>query len=58
MPLEAAKVMPFSVSARASMRVPNRSRAILLTSHDPLVVESDVVQRVIDMRDGRLIDEH
>lgn len=35
----------------------DQGRTILLTSHDPLVVESDVVQRVIDMRDGRLIDE-
>jgi putative ABC transport system ATP-binding protein len=33
-----------------------QGRTILLTSHDPLVVESSVVQRVIDMRDGRIID--
>jgi putative ABC transport system ATP-binding protein len=36
----------------------DQGRTILLTSHDPLVVDSDVVQRVIDMRDGKLIDEH
>jgi putative ABC transport system ATP-binding protein len=32
-----------------------QGRTILLTSHDPLVVESSVVQRVVDMRDGRLV---
>jgi putative ABC transport system ATP-binding protein len=32
-----------------------QGRTVLLTSHDPLVVESAVVQRVVDMRDGRLI---
>ncbi len=32
-----------------------QGRTILLTSHDPLVVESNVVQNVVDMRDGRLI---
>ena len=30
-------------------------RTILLTSHDPLVVESSVVNRVVDMRDGKLL---
>ena len=29
-------------------------RTVLLASHDPLVVESAVVQRVVDMRDGRI----
>ena len=32
-------------------------RSILLTSHDPLVTESDVVDRVVEMRDGRIVDE-
>jgi putative ABC transport system ATP-binding protein len=32
-----------------------QGRTILLTSHDPLVVESSVVQNVVDMRDGRLL---
>ena len=30
-------------------------KTILLTSHDPLVVESQAVHRVVDMRDGRLV---
>jgi len=32
-------------------------RSILLTSHDPLVTESDVVDRVVEMRDGRIVHE-
>ena len=32
-------------------------RTILLTSHDPLVTESDVVDRVVEMRDGMIVDE-
>jgi putative ABC transport system ATP-binding protein len=32
-------------------------RTILLTSHDPLVTESAVVDRVVEMRDGRIVDE-
>ncbi|MDD2741446.1 MAG: ABC transporter ATP-binding protein [Rhodocyclaceae bacterium] len=31
-------------------------KTVLLTSHDPLVVESDAVHRVIGMRDGCLVD--
>ncbi|RIX41966.1 MAG: ABC transporter ATP-binding protein [Rhodocyclales bacterium GT-UBC] len=31
-------------------------KTVLLSSHDPLVVESPVVHRVIAMRDGRLVD--
>lgn len=31
-------------------------KTVLLTSHDPLVVDSPVVHRVIGMRDGRLMD--
>jgi hypothetical protein len=30
-----------------------QGRSILLTSHDPLVVESSVVQRVVTLRDGK-----
>jgi putative ABC transport system ATP-binding protein len=30
---------------------------VLLTSHDPLVVDSDAVHRVVSMRDGRLVDD-
>jgi putative ABC transport system ATP-binding protein len=32
-----------------------QGRTVLLTSHDPLVVESAVVDRVVDMRDGKLL---
>ena len=32
-------------------------RTVLLTSHDPLVVDSDAVHRVVSMRDGRLVDD-
>lgn len=31
-------------------------KTVLLSSHDPLVVESSAVHRVIAMRDGRLVD--
>ncbi|MDO8933276.1 MAG: ABC transporter ATP-binding protein [Rhodocyclaceae bacterium] len=31
-------------------------RTVLLTSHDPLVVESIAVHRVVSMRDGRLVE--
>ena len=34
-----------------------QGRTILLTSHDPLVTESAVVDRVVDMRDGQIVDE-
>ena len=30
-------------------------RTVILTSHDPLVVESSTVHRVVDMRDGQLV---
>jgi putative ABC transport system ATP-binding protein len=33
-----------------------QGRTILLTSHDPLVVESPVVQRVVTLRDGRIVE--
>ena len=32
-------------------------KTVLLTSHDPLVVESSAVHRVVAMRDGRLIGD-
>lgn len=32
----------------------NDGRTVILTSHDPMVVESGAVHRVIDMRDGKL----
>lgn len=36
-------------------RLAGEGRTILLTSHDPLVVQAKVVQRVVHMRDGRLV---
>ena len=32
-------------------------RTVLLSSHDPLVVESSVVQRVVKLRDGRIVGD-
>jgi putative ABC transport system ATP-binding protein len=32
-----------------------QGKTILLTSHDPLVVESAVVDTVVNLRDGRLV---
>jgi putative ABC transport system ATP-binding protein len=32
-------------------------RTILLTSHDPLVIESPLVRRVVTLRDGRIVKE-
>ena len=34
-----------------------QGRTVLLTSHDPLVIESRVVQRVVTMRDGRIVGD-
>ena len=35
-----------------------QGKTILLTSHDPLVVESAVVDTVVNLRDGRLVEKH
>ena len=35
-----------------------QGRTVLLTSHDPLVVESSVVQRVVTLRDGRIVGDN
>ena len=37
-------------------RLIDEGRTVLLTSHDQLVVESSVVDRVVRLRDGRLVD--
>jgi len=34
-----------------------QGRTVLLTSHDPLVVESQAVQRVVTLRDGRIVGD-
>jgi len=36
----------------------DQGKTVLLTSHDPLVVESSLVQRVVEMRDGRIVPHH
>jgi putative ABC transport system ATP-binding protein len=38
-------------------RLAAAGRTIILTSHDPLVVESDVVDNVVSLRDGKIVDE-
>ena len=35
-----------------------QGRTVLLTSHDPLVIESRVVQRVVKLRDGRIVGDN
>ncbi|MBW7902879.1 MAG: ABC transporter ATP-binding protein [Rhodocyclaceae bacterium] len=37
-------------------RLLDEGRTVLLTSHDPLVVESETVDRVVRLRDGRLVE--
>jgi putative ABC transport system ATP-binding protein len=36
-------------------RLRDDRKTILIASHDPIVYESDVVERVIHLRDGRII---
>jgi putative ABC transport system ATP-binding protein len=38
-------------------RLSEQGRTMLLTSHDPLVIESSVVQRIVKLRDGRLVED-
>lgn len=38
-------------------KLAGQGRTIILTSHDPLVVESSVVDRVVTLRDGRIVDQ-
>jgi putative ABC transport system ATP-binding protein len=37
-------------------RLGAEGRTVILTSHDPLVTESAVVARLVDMRDGKLVE--
>ena len=37
-------------------RLNAEGRTIILSSHDPLVVESAAVHRVVSMRDGQLVE--
>ena len=34
-----------------------QGRTVLLTSHDPLVIDSSVVQRIVTLRDGRIVGD-
>jgi len=36
----------------------DNGKTVILTSHDPLVVDSSIVHQVFDMRDGRVIHHH
>lgn len=38
-------------------KLADKGRTIVLTSHDPMVVDSSVVNRVVSLRDGRIVDE-
>jgi putative ABC transport system ATP-binding protein len=38
-------------------RLADSGRTIILTSHDPMVVESAVVDHVVTLRDGQIVDE-
>jgi putative ABC transport system ATP-binding protein len=35
----------------------SEGRTLLIASHDPLVFKADIIDRVVDMRDGRVIDQ-
>lgn len=37
-------------------RLKNEGKTILIASHDPIVYESDVVDRIVEMRDGMVAD--
>jgi putative ABC transport system ATP-binding protein len=30
-------------------------KTILIASHDPIVYESDVIDRIVEMRDGKMV---
>ena len=34
----------------------DEGRTLIFASHDPLVYESDLIERVVRMRDGRVLD--
>ncbi|MFN6960729.1 MAG: ABC transporter ATP-binding protein [Rhodocyclaceae bacterium] len=38
-------------------KLADQGRTIILTSHDPLVVDSSVVDLVVGLRDGRIVDQ-
>ena len=37
-------------------KLADKGRTIVLTSHDPMVVDSSVVNRVVSLRDGHIVD--
>lgn len=38
-------------------RLSDEGKRVLIASHDPIVFESRLVERIIDMRDGRIVSE-
>jgi putative ABC transport system ATP-binding protein len=36
-------------------RLRGEGRSVLLASHDPLIYESEFVDRIVEMRDGRIL---
>ncbi len=38
-------------------KLADSGRTIVMTSHDPMVVDSDVVDHVVTLRDGKIVDE-
>ena len=38
-------------------KLADAGRTIVMTSHDPMVVDSDVVDHVVTLRDGKIVDE-
>ncbi len=36
-------------------RLKDQGKTLLIASHDPIVYESDVIDRIIDMRDGKIV---
>lgn len=38
-------------------RLKDEGRTVIIASHDPVVYESDIIDRVVNMRDGRLTGE-
>ena len=38
-------------------RLKDEGKTIIIASHDPAVCESDIIDRVVNMRDGQLTGE-
>jgi len=46
--------LPPDLANEAEMTAKEEGKTLLLASHDPLVYESKVVDRVVNVRDGRI----